>query len=123
MFKLFFLLFTAVVAVQAQAANLIISCDVTAIEKDGVKSAYKKRYEIDLEPHYFKVFIDRGTGFRQIRDGFPHSINEVRITFVSDGTTNEYYERKTNKYFYIDNTTGLEENGNCTQVNTRTNPQ
>lgn len=117
MFKLFILLFAAVVAVQAQAADLIITCDVTAIEKDGVKSTYKKRYEIDLEPHYFKVFIDRGRGFRQIGDGFPHSINEARITFVNDGTTNEYYERKTNKYFYRNNTSGLEENGNCAQAN------
>ncbi len=117
MFKLLILLFAAAVAVQTQAADLIITCDVTAIEKDGVKSKYMKRYEIDLEPHYFKVFIDKGTGFQRVDDGFPHSINEIRITFISNGTTNEYYERQTNMYFYINNTTGLEENGNCTQVN------
>lgn len=117
MFKLFILFFATVVTVQALAADLIITCDVTAIEKDGAKSTYKKRYEIDLEPHYFKIFVDKGTGFRQIGDGFPHSINEVRITLISDGTTNEYYERKTNKYYYINNTTGLEENGSCTKDN------
>jgi hypothetical protein len=116
MFKLFILLFASVVAVQAHAADLIITCDVTAIEKDGTKLTHKKRYEIDLEPHYFKTFIDGGTGFQKNGDGFPYSINEVRITFVNDGTTSEYYDRKTSKYFYQNSATGLEANGNCTQA-------
>lgn len=116
MLKLFILLFASVVTVQAHSADLIIICDVTAMEKDGPKITYKKRYEIDLEPHYFKTFIDRGTGFQKNGDGFPQSINDSRITFVNDGTTNEYYEQKTNKYFYKDSATGLEVNGNCTRV-------
>ena len=65
MLKLFILLFASVVAVQGHAADLIITCDVAVIEKDSAESTYKKRYEIDLEPHYFKAFIDRGTGFQK----------------------------------------------------------
>lgn len=116
MFKLFILLFVAVVAVQAHAADLNIICDVTALEEDGAKSTHKKRYEIELEPHYFKAFVDSGTGFQKNGDGFPESINDIRITFVNDGTIIEYYERKTNKYFYRNSASGLEANGNCTQV-------
>lgn len=89
---------------------------MAVIEKDSAESTYKKRYEIDLEPHYFKAFIDRGTGFQKNGDGFPYSINEARITFVNDGTTSEYYDRKISKYFYQNSATGLVAGGICAQA-------
>lgn len=107
----------AAVAAQMQPTDLVIVCNVTVLGKSPNQDMYKKKFEIDLEPHYYRAYHDQGSGYRLERNGFPHSVSDTRITFVEDGTTQEFYDRKTGEYFFRDNVSRREEAGKCVRAN------
>lgn len=101
--------------IQSNAADLVVVCNVKEVAKNQTPSSYKRRYEIDFEPRFFKSSVDLGNGFRRSEDGFPKDINATRVVFAEDGTTSQYYDRKTSQYFYKNVASGVEATGSCAQ--------
>lgn len=101
--------------IQANAADLIVVCSIKEVAKNKTPSTYKRKYEIDFEPRFFKSSVDTGNGFRHTEDGFPKDINATRVVFAEDATTSQYYDRKTSQYFYKNVTSEVEATGSCTQ--------
>lgn len=102
-----------VVPYAAAAEDLLVTCKVKEQDDQGNSSSYKVRLEIDLEPRFFKQYVDNGKGFRPVRDGFPTEVDERRITMIDEGDTQEYYDRRSEEYIYRNDTTGAELKGKC----------
>ena len=97
----------------AQASDLKITCKVQQTTEGKKQPEFKRRFEIDFEPRYFKTAIDNGKGFRSTEEGFPQDINNTRVVFVDDGKVSQYYDRSTHEYVYQDVTAGIEAKGKC----------
>lgn len=100
---------------QSNAADLIVVCSVKEVAKNQTPSTYKRKYEIDFEPRFFKSSVDMGNGFRHSEDGFPKDINASRVVFAEDGTTSQYFDRQTSQYVYKNVASEVEATGSCTQ--------
>lgn len=98
-----------------QAGDLTITCNVQQTREGQNKTEFKRRFEIDFEPRYFKTSVDNGKGFRGKEEGFPADINAMRVVFIDDGKVSQYYDRETHEYVYQDVTTGIEAKGKCTE--------
>lgn len=108
-------LFLSIFLTHANAADLTVICNVKEVAKDQTKSTYKRRYEIDFEPRFFKTSMDTGNGFRHSEEGFPKDINAMRVVFVEDAAVSQYYDRKSSQYFYKNVVSGVEATGPCSQ--------
>ncbi|MDQ7970398.1 MAG: hypothetical protein REI95_12220 [Oxalicibacterium faecigallinarum] len=97
----------------AKASDLTITCDVQQTPEGQKKTEFKRRFEIDFEPRYFKTSVDNGKGWRGREEGFPEDINATRVVFIDDGKVSQYYDRATHEYVYQDVTAGIEAKGKC----------
>lgn len=95
------------------ATDLSIVCDVKQTTGGKAQSAFKRRFDIDFEPRYFRSAVDTGKGFRGKEEGFPEDINAMRIVFVDDGNISQYYDRDTHEYVYQDLNANVEAKGKC----------
>lgn len=100
---------------QINAADLTVICDIKETAKNQTQSVYKRRFEIDFEPRFYKAWIDTGTGFRKSEEGFPKDVNATRVVFFEDATISGYYDRKSSLYFYKNVVSGVEATGSCSQ--------
>ena len=101
------------IAPAANATDLSIVCDVKQTTDGKEQSAFKRRFDIDFEPRYFRSAVDTGKGFRGKEEGFPEDINAMRIVFVDDGNISQYYDRETHEYVYQDVNANVEAKGKC----------
>ncbi|GGC14316.1 hypothetical protein GCM10007205_23930 [Oxalicibacterium flavum] len=99
----------------AQASDITVICNVQQTTDGKPQASFKRRYEIDLEPRYFKTSVDTGKGFLGEQEGFPQDINASRIVFVDDGEIMQYYDRSNGEYFYQDVSANIEATGTCTE--------
>ena len=99
----------------AQASDLTITCNVQQTTDGKQKTEFKRRFEIDFEPRYFKTAVDNGKGFRTQEEGFPQDINNTRVVFIDDGKVNQYYDRGTHEYVYQDVAAGIDAKGKCAE--------
>ncbi|GEM_PF-5004744 len=101
----------------AQASDITVICSVQQTTDGKTQASFKRRYEIDLEPRYFKTSVDTGKGFLGEQEGFPEDINATRIVFVDDGKIMQYYDRSNGEYFYQDVDANIEATGKCEESN------
>lgn len=119
MLKLFFLMSLLLACSTVKAADYRLMCNVKEIGANKMASAYKIWIEFDLEPRYFRLFVQDGKTLKRLRDGFPQEVDDRRIVIVNDGIIQEHYERTDKKYFYKNDATGSEISGDCMRSATR----
>lgn len=119
MLKLFFLMTLLLAYSTVKASDYRLMCNVKETGANKVASAYKIWLEFDIEPRYFKQFVQDGKTLKRVRDGFPQAVDDRRIVIINDGTIQEHYERMDKKYFYKNDATGTEITGDCLQSATR----
>lgn len=107
--------FALLAAAPAQASDITLICNVQQTTDGKPQASFKRRYEIDLEPRYFKTSVDTGKGFLGEEEGFPEDINATRIVFVDEGGVMQYYDRNSGEYFYQNVTANIEATGKCTE--------
>lgn len=113
MLKFLFLVGLLMTYSAVQAAQYRFVCNVKETSPNKAASAYKIWLEFDIEPRYFKYFIQEGKTLRRVRDGFPQNIEDRRILIASNDLIQEYYDRQANSYFYMNESTQTEIKGSC----------
>lgn len=103
----------ALAGTAAHAADLTVLCNVKQVVDGKTQPQFQRRYEIDLEPRYFRTSVDTGKGFRGEEEGFPKDVNNTRIVFVDDGKISQFYDRTTGEYAYKDVERNVEAIGRC----------
>lgn len=119
MLKLLFLIALLMAYSTAKAVDYRVVCDVKNRSANRTASTSKILLELDIEPRYFKHFIQEGKTFKRLRDGFPYDVDDKRILITNDGVTQEYYDTLNKKYFYKNDASGEEVSGECVPAPSR----
>lgn len=119
MLKLFFMLALLMAYTAAKATDYRVICAVKEHNASKLASTYNILLELDVEPRYFRHFIQVGQSFKRLRDGFPHGVDDRRVLMVNDGVTQEYYDRIDKHYFYKNDASGVEIRGECVPASKR----